>query len=149
MKLTMLEYMNQHNFVGVADIVLEELMDHAKFLSQAPELKHFVRVGENGEILQRPNGFVKPPIKPIYESQNDATTGGVFLAALGESYWIIACEAWEKAGEQILFEDCEIDMTKAHTPITLNGVDIGWKINSEPKYLFEHATIEEIIIATK
>lgn len=67
----------------LVEIKLYLIQNHAKFLCQPPELKHFIRVGENGEILEEPQA-------KDYHQKGDITPD-----------YVVAKDVWVKAGEPI------------------------------------------------
>lgn len=96
-----------------------------EFLSQKPELKHFLHLGSEGEILEKPN------MATMQEHVSEKH------------------KAWIKAGEDIIFNDVEIDRHHAGTSlISVKDVDIailtshkGWRFFPRFK------TLEDILIA--
>ncbi len=135
-RLTLSEYCKNNGIYvptrySYADICKWAILKHnSKTVSQAPELKHFVRVGENGEILNNPKDLI-PEGKSI----------------------VGVAKAWEKAGEDIIFEDSEIVNVRTfgkRKGIWVKNVCIFWRDSSSVYHLeSQFKTIEDIIRATK
>lgn len=129
------EDLNMHEGVDIS--LLCHLL-HSEFLSQKPELKHFIRVGENGEILTK---------KWLYESK-------------GEYPQDIRLNMWQKAGEDIIFEGFRIIgspmdyeyLTTAETPVEAvrSGFTVARRRNGEEwEFNRKFKTIEDVIRATR
>lgn len=80
-------------------------MEHNIWLMQELELKHLLRVGEDGEVLEEPKGFEQ------HEHQSE-----VEMQEIGA-----IVEVWEKAGEDLIFKEAYIK----HNSIMYKGVFVG------------------------
>ncbi len=106
---------------------------HAKFLSKKPELKHFIRVGENGEILEE-------PVALDHELYHIGTG-----AALKDSH-NAQIKAWEKAGADLISEEAEIIIGDTFDEIVFKGVTVAsiWT-GVQDEYQMHFKTIEDVI----
>ncbi len=103
-------------------------VSQAVFLSQAPEIKHLIRIGDNGEILEKPN-----------------------MAALQE-HVSESHKAWIKAGEDLIFDNAEIstpDQDTAFRSIIINHKAVCLIDRKDMVRVWAGNTIEEIIRLTK
>lgn len=108
---------------------------NSNIVFQAPELKHFVRVGENGEILEDPN-----------PNGGNSTNWHLWTEEYKKRF-----EAWEKAGEKIVIPGCYNYQTEINDLVYLmlpNEQPLGNYLNV-PGEIFEFfeefKTMEDVI----
>ena len=148
-----LEKINYNSLTDSNAIRWSLVIMNASKISQAPELKHFIRVGEKGEVLEKPAMY-----EHFLGFNREVVNKDHIREAHHETY--DECIAWEKAENDLLFEGATIERQNINLHAYWYALMYKGKVIAATRetvqgeaesteFMFQHYTIEDILIATK